>query len=105
MTRKESPARYADAPPGCDSPASGGFFFLSKSCIRSENERIGSLPSSCALVIGLTFLGLVGARSIVLGCCACGGRPRPWSRLPPVGRGGRCPCGGAPAPTGCAPPC
>lgn len=53
--------------PGAEPSPSDGFFFLSNSCIRSENERIGSLPSSCALVIGLTFLGLVEARSIVLG--------------------------------------
>ena len=35
--------------------------------MRSEKDRMGSLPSSIALVIGLNFLGLVGGRSIVLG--------------------------------------
>src|SRR5256885_305299 len=81
--------------------SSFGFFsfFFSINCIRSEKDRRGFLPSSCALVSGLTTLGLVGARSRMRGASSCRGGP-PCGRR--CGREGG-PCCGRP-PEGGGPP-
>src|SRR4051812_49325186 len=77
---------------GSSPPPSGFFsFFFSINCIKSENERSGFLPSSWALVSGLTTLGFVAGRSITRGPSSRRGGP-PWVRRP----AGRCRGGGGP---------